>query len=159
MITNLLVGSFLFFICVVPILIVATIIRGFIFLIEIKEISTTSKILIIITILLLIFIIFINIYHESFNDTYKKMNRMNKDKKLVGLTKEEVVELLGEPKGEFHNERAKGYRYDAGYVSKEIHFLGNTFWLKTYYYEFIVYFDETDKVKSTLRKEAERLGG
>lgn len=159
MIINLLVGLFLYFICALPILIVATIIGGLIFLIEEKGISKDCKILIIIIILLVILIIFVNIYNEKSNDIYTKMNRINNDKSLIGMTKEEVIELLGKPESEFNNERARGYSYDAGYLTKEIHFFGHTFWLKTYYYEFIVYFDETDKVKSTLWQEPLRLGG
>ena len=151
--------TLLIFMPVIMYAILASIIISLISLIKAKGISKTCKVLIIIIILLVIFIIFINIYHERSNDIYREILRINNNKSLIGLTKEEVVERLGKPKDEFNNEKAKGYKYDAGYVSKEISFGGHTYWLKTYYYEFIVYFDETDKVESTLRREPLRLGG
>ena len=141
---------------VTPCLILSTLI---ICLIRTKSINKTFKILILIIILLCIFIILINIVHEKPNDLYIKMNGINNSKILIGLSKEQVVELLGEPT-EIYKDRdidKEVYMYHAGYRFREITWGKHTLWAKTYWYVFSINFDETDKVESTLMKQSSEL--
>ena len=78
---------------------------------------------------------------------YTEMNKINDNRSLIGLSKEEVVKLLGKPEKEVHNEDENIYLYDAGKITNYL-FLG-----ERDFYEFIISFDENDKVKSTLIKE------
>lgn len=123
-------------------------------LIRTKSISTIFKIIIIIIILLCIFIILITIINQKPNDLYREMKRINDNESLIGLSKEQVVELLGEP-SKIYKDSDIGkevYKYNAGHIFVEI-----TFWGKTHWYVLSINFDETDKVESTLMKESLEL--
>lgn len=75
---------------------------------------------------------------ERPDDTYVKMKEMDDNKSLIGLSKEQVEELLGEKK----DKNKDVYYYDAGKITDYIA-SDNTF------YVFKIYFDENDIVKST----------
>ena len=68
---------------------------------------------------------------------YTEMKRINE--RLIGLSKEEVITLLGEPLHKYDN----FYIYDAGEITNYLLFGGRDF------YDFFIRFDENDKVKST----------
>ena len=74
------------------------------------------------------------------NDTYIEMKKMNDNKNLIGLSKEQIIELLGEPYG---NTDADRYYYDAGKITNYITGGTNNF------YHLEIVFDENEKVKST----------
>lgn len=77
---------------------------------------------------------------EKPDKVYTKMKELNDSEKLIGLSKEEVIELLGEP---IKNSRDNLYIYDAGTLTNYL-FLG-----EREFYDFFVWFDENDIVKST----------
>ena len=128
MINYFIVLAILSLIYFIPNIICAILLISIICLIKAKAISTTFKIIIPIIVVLLIFIIFINIYHQKNDDLYMKMNLINDNKTLIGLSKEQVVELLGEPEKTYK----QVYVYDAGYIFKEISFGHHTIWAKTH---------------------------
>ncbi len=70
---------------------------------------------------------------------YTEMKKINDSERLIGLSKDEVVTLLGEPlyKGDHL------YIYDAGEITCYLLFGGRDF------YEFFIRFDENGRVKST----------
>ncbi len=74
------------------------------------------------------------------NDTYVKMKEINDNQSLIGLSKEQIVELLGNPYG---NKDADRYYYDAGKLTNYITGGTNDF------YHFKIFFDDNGKVKST----------
>ncbi len=71
---------------------------------------------------------------------YTKMKELSDSEKLIGLSKEEVIELLGEPQ---KNSRDNLSIYDAGTLTNYL-FLG-----EIESYDFFIWFDENDIVKST----------
>ena len=71
---------------------------------------------------------------------YTKMKELNDSEKLIGLSKEEVIELLGEPQ---KNSRDNLYMYDAGTLTNYF-FLG-----EREFYDLFIWFDENEIVKST----------
>ena len=71
---------------------------------------------------------------------YTKMKELNDSERLIGLSKEEVIELLGEPQ---KNSRDNLYIYDAGTLTNYL-FLG-----EREFYDLFIWFDENDIVKST----------
>ena len=84
---------------------------------------------------------------EKPNELYIKMQEFNNNQSLVGLSKEEVIELLGEPESEYNTEENKKiYYYDAGNMRKEWYF-GKCY--TTDYYEINIYFDTDEKVEHT----------
>ena len=74
------------------------------------------------------------------NDTYVKMKEINDNQSLIGLSKEQIVELLGNP---YENKDADIYYYDAGKITNYITGGTNDF------YHLKIVFDENEKVKST----------
>ena len=77
---------------------------------------------------------------ERPNDTYVKMKEINDKQNLIGLSKEQIIELLGEPYG---NTDADRYYYDAGKITNYITGGTNDF------YDLEIVFGENGKVKST----------
>lgn len=77
---------------------------------------------------------------EKPDKVYTKMKELNDSEKLIGLSKEEVIELLGEPQ---KNSRDNLYIYDAGTLTNYL-FLG-----ERESYDLFIWFDENDIVKST----------
>lgn len=112
--------------------------------------SKILKTLIIIVILLYGSIIIANFKTETPDNLYTEIKEMNDDQSLIGLSSEEVIKLLGEPKHEYSSgEDKKRYIYSAGEIFKE------SYWGYSYsheYYEFYVSFDENDKVENTFIK-------
>lgn len=112
--------------------------------------SKILKTLIIIVILLYGSIIIVNFKTETPDNLYTEIKEMNDDQSLIGLSSEEVIKLLGEPKHEYSSgEDKKRYIYSAGEIFKE------SYWGYSYsheYYEFYVSFDENDKVEDTFIK-------
>ena len=84
------------------------------------------------------------------------MKGINDSQSIIGLSKEQVEELLGKPA----KIRKSGslYLYNAGNIFKEINWRNRfSLWSKTYYYVFSVKFDEADRVESTLMEESLEL--
>ena len=77
---------------------------------------------------------------EKPDKIYTKMKELNDSERLIGLSKEEVIELLGEPQ---KNSRDNLYIYDAGTLTNYL-FLG-----EREFYDLFIWFDENDIVKST----------
>lgn len=77
---------------------------------------------------------------EKPDEVYTKMKELNDSEKLIGLSKEEVIELLGEPQ---KDSRDNLYIYDAGTLTNYL-FLG-----EREFYDLFIWFDENDIVKST----------
>lgn len=71
---------------------------------------------------------------------YTEMKEINDSERLIGLSKEQVVELLGEPYEKRDNNL---YIYDAGKITCYFFFGESDF------YDLFIWFDENDKVKST----------
>ena len=145
MIANLLINLIL----LIPVLIVVAIIIGLIFLIKTKQISKTFKIIIIALILFCAFFLFYD--YEIISDSYIEMNEMVDDKRLIGLSEEEVIELLGEPIYKYIGiDNTQNYTYSAGTTSKK------HFWSREYnrkVYELEIDFDKNGKVKYAYVKE------
>ena len=77
---------------------------------------------------------------EKPDKVYTKMKELNDSEKLIGLSREEVIKLLGEPQ---KNSRDNLYIYDAGTLTNYL-FLG-----EREFYDLFIWFDENDIVKST----------
>ena len=75
------------------------------------------------------------------------MNEFHNTQSLVGLSEEEIIELLEEPKHEYNTkENIKTYIYYAGNIRKE------WYWGKCYttdYYELNIFFNPNNKVEYT----------
>lgn len=114
--------------------------------------SKVLKAFIVISILFGIGITLINIKEERPSASYTKMKEISDNKNLKGLSKEEVVALLGEPRYEKYTKKdgREVYRYHAGGIDKGL-FLYNIsiFFDCSYGYVLNVYFDENNKVSST----------
>ncbi len=117
--------------------------------------SKILKTLIIMVILLYGTIIIANFKTETPDNLYTEIKEINDDQSLIGLSSEEVIKLLGEPKHEYSSgEDKKRYIYSAGEIFKE------SYWGYSYsheYYVFYVSFDENDKVENTFIKESSEL--
>lgn len=77
---------------------------------------------------------------EKPDKVYTKMKELSDSEELIGLSEEEVIELLGEPQ---KNSRDNLYIYDAGTLTNYL-FLG-----ERESYDLFIWFDENDRVKST----------
>ena len=91
----------------------------------------------------------VNIKSEKGDELYVKMKEINDNQSLIGLSSEEVVELLGKPEYEYeykHGEKKKQYMYYAGEIIKEP-ILGNTIAFDSYQMD--VFFNDNDKAEQT----------
>ena len=79
------------------------------------------------------------------NDLYIKRNEINDNKILIGLSEEEVIELLGEPKFKSEGGR-KTYTYSAVTTVKKSILVGE---YQPRYYDLQINFDENNKVNYT----------
>ena len=79
------------------------------------------------------------------NELYIKRNEINDNKTLIGLSEEEVIELLGEPKFKSEGGR-KTYTYSAGTTVKKSILVGE---YQPRYYDLQINFDENNKVNYT----------
>ncbi len=80
---------------------------------------------------------------------YAKMKKINDSERLIGLSKEEAIALLGNPRKQQPTNNL--YIYDAGKTSNYLFFGESEF------YDLFIWFDENDRVKSTLIRPP--LGG
>ena len=148
----LVIPLILFMIYVGPFILVFS---SIIFVLTRKSIDVFSRILIVIIILLITFLLFITLikFNDKPSEYYSKMKQINDSKSIVGLSKDEVENKLGEP-GKI-KETENMYLYDAGTFFRDVTFVNRyDLWVKTYYYALFVYFDENDIVKSTSLKES-----
>ena len=122
-------------------------------LIRKKLIKKNKKIKILIYVIIFIFVVLLSrnlgystmLYISAKPDKlYTEMKEINESERLIGLTKEQVIELLGKPRGE---ENKDVYYYDAGKVTNYLFFGERDF------YELRIIFDENNKVKYTSIKE------
>lgn len=112
-----------------------------------KIASKILKTVIIMVVLLYGIMIIGSFKTETPNDLYTEIKEMDDNQSLIGLSSEEVINLLGEPETEHNSEEnKKEYVYSAGNILKE------SYWGFSYshdYYKFYVSFDENDKVENT----------
>ena len=73
---------------------------------------------------------------------------MNDNKNLIGLSKKQIEELLGEKTDKYKDEDEDVYYYSAGTITNYITGGHRKFYI------FEVYFDENDIVKSTSIRES-----
>lgn len=114
---------------------------------KINEKNKNFKIFIYAIIIIVCIMVCINIGYpimlylsEKPDKVYNEMKELDDSKKLIGLSKEEVIALLGEPQ---NNSRDNLYIYDAGALTNYL-FLG-----EREFYDFFIWFDENDIVTST----------
>ena len=113
--------------------------------------SKKMKILILVVILLCVCIILINLKKEKPSDLYIEMSEINDSQKLIGLSEEEVIVLLGEPKYEYDEENNTIFRYNAGNIGKGLYLFNKAIFFDSYdSYVLEVFFNEDNKVKSTI---------
>lgn len=123
---------------------------------EIKFIISITAFTVIFTVLIYLLGGFIFKERERFDNLYLKMEEINVNNSLVGLSKGEVVELLGEPMEiyEYSNMDREVYTYSAGNIYVGIIWFDHNIATKKHFYILSVDFDETGKVKSTSMKES-----
>ena len=80
------------------------------------------------------------------SDLYEKISEINDNESLIGLSEEEVIEILGEPLYEDNIYGRIVYTFEAGYTTKKS-FLGKEYGSKVYHFR--VCFDENNKVINT----------
>ena len=114
-----------------------------------KKIFKIIVICIIVLLVLLCVLIFVqdNILYPD--NLYIKMNEINDDKSLIGLSDTDIIELLGEPKYK-SDQRKKSYTYSAGVTVKKSIFVGD---YNKSSYDLQISFDENNKVKYTGKKQ------
>ena len=81
---------------------------------------------------------------EKASDLYIEMTKLNNNRSLIGLSKDEITDLLGKPKEEYKD----SYEYSAGKIYKDGLMVRDT-----HYYRLVVFFDENDRVRATWIKE------
>ncbi len=126
--------------------IVISIIMVFFIRKKIKDKDKNSKIFIYTMIIIVSIMLCTNVGYpimqylsEKPDKVYTEMKELNDSEKLIGLSKREVMELLGEP----INTRDNMYIYDAGTLTNYL-FLG-----ERESYDLFIWFDENDIVKAT----------
>ena len=116
-------------------------------IIKTTSLSKTFKIILLVIISVCVCIMLINYRSETMDEKYIKINEIVNNKSLIGLSKEEVVELLGEPSedsGDIRPNLGSIYEYSAGTIFEE------WFWGKCYqtkYYRLNIWFDKNGIVK------------
>ncbi len=90
---------------------------------------------------------------ERPNELCEKMQEISDNQTLVGLSKKEVEETLGEPVESYNDKAGNIYIYYGGKMDTGL-FWGNTTIFFDYEYscEFRIFFNENDIVKSTAIK-------
>lgn len=104
-------------------------------------------------IVILLFLLICIVWHnkEYPDDVYVKMAEINENKTIIGLSEEEVVELLGKPDNEYTDiEKKNNYIYFAGNTIKKSFFTGE-YGRKVY--ELLIDFDRSGKVEYVYMKE------
>ena len=108
-------------------------------------------IIICIIVLFLLFVLFCGLIFVQDNilypsELYKKMNEINDNKSLIGLSETDVIELLGEPNLKSDERGSKSYTYSAGTTVKKNILVGE---YQPRSYIFQIKFDENNKVNYT----------
>ena len=138
------------FLALIPIIcsMLTVIIIGLISVNAIK--SKILKILMAVAVLFCICTILMNIKHEKPDDVYVKMNEINAEQGLIGLSEEEVITLLGEPEGIDNEENETTFTYDGGRIGKGLFFFNRAILFDCYYvYDLEVVFNENDEDEYT----------
>ena len=142
----------MFLITLIPYIIGVVLVGITFWLISTKSIkSRIAKILLIVTVFLFVFILIFNFNDERTDYLYREMKEISDNETLIGLSKEEVVNILGEPIDKYESGQNKEvYCYNAGKLDKGI-FWGNKAILFdcSYGCELKVVFNEKDKVEYT----------
>ena len=88
--------------------------------------------------------------NERPNELYKEMKEISDKQILIGLSKEEIEEILGEPGYKFDDKSGSVYVYNAGKLDTGI-FVGNTAIIFDYSYvcDLRISFDENNKIDYT----------
>lgn len=131
------------------------VLSSIIFVLTRKSIDIISRILIVIIILLITILLFITLIKiiDKPSENYSKMQQINANKSIIGLSKEEVENKLGKPGKIRKTENI--YLYNAGTLFRDVTFVNHYgLWAKTYYYALFVNFDENDIVESTSLKKS-----
>lgn len=109
------------------------------------------KILIVVVIVLCVCIILINFKKEKPSELYIEMSEINDSRKLIGLSEEEVIVLLGKPEYEYDEENNTIFRYNAGNIGKGLYLFNKDIFFDSYdIYVLEVFFNENNKVESTI---------
>lgn len=109
------------------------------------------KILGVVIILIIVCVIGIEHNKEYPDDVYVKMAEINDKKTIIGLSEEEVIELLGKPDSEYIDiQKKNNYIYFAGATVKKSFFTGE-YGRKVY--ELLIDFDASGKVEYIYMKE------
>ena len=113
-----------------------------------------KKILIIFMILIISFGI-LYFFGKAFKDEkgnylYIQMKGISDNQSLIGLSKEEIIKILGNPIYEFNDQSGNVYAYNAGTLTQGTFFINTTLILDcAYSAELRIFFDEKDKVEYT----------
>ena len=109
---------------------------------------------IIIAILMLFLGNFLFKERQNPNDLYLEMEQYDNNNSLIGLSKDEIVELLGEPYDSTeYNDNTVYYTYNAGILYEGVIWGKHNIFTTKHYYDFLIKFDETGKVESTSMSE------
>lgn len=84
---------------------------------------------------------------ERCTDLYSKMKDLDDNQKLIGLSKEEIITMLGEPMERYSNENH--YWYNAGNIYKGLILGDHNILTESYWYVLNIVFNDVDKVEST----------
>lgn len=86
---------------------------------------------------------------------YMKMKEIYANDSLIGLSKEEVVNKLGKPRGTYYynNTDEESYTYNAGNIHVGIIWGNCNIFTTRHGYHFTVYFDKEETAKSTHMRE------
>lgn len=143
-------------ICAAPGLIVSAVI---IWLITKKLIISNKKVKILICIMIVLFCGNVSTRivgpmvleeKEEPDELYVQMKDLNDNQRLVGLSKEYVVKLFGEPIYELNDRGLDEYTYSAGSIMSNYLFIFG----ERKYYELRIFFDEYGEVKFTSMHES-----
>ena len=87
---------------------------------------------------------------ERPDELCEKMQKINANQTLVGLSKREVKKLLGDPVESFNDKAGNIYTYYGGKIDKGLFWKNTTiFFDYQYSCEFRIFFNENNIVKST----------
>lgn len=112
--------------------------------------SKKRKILIITIIIFCVCIVVFNIKKENPSDLYIEMNKIDDNGKLIGLSQEEVIALLGTPKDEYKQEDSTILRFNAGNIGKGLYLFNKAIFFDCYdVYVLSVSFNKDDKAEYT----------
>ena len=88
-----------------------------------------------------------NIKFERCIDLYSKMKELDDNQKLIGLSKKEIITMLGEPMERYSNENH--YWYNAGNIYKGLILGDHNILTESYWYVLNIIFDDVNIVEFT----------